>query len=340
MLLSVGFSIIFYRTSTAGLNIQLSNGPVSVHNESPTGPDPQATNGPIIVNGNSDTGMNVSNSVSGLNVQLQKRIDSLRQALVRRLVMLNVGALVLGTVLSWYIARKTLRPIENAMEAQTRFSSDASHELRTPLTALRAKNEVALRNARLTLTEAKKVIKNSVDQTLKLEKLFDGLLRLSRENGKGLAKASISLEEIANEAMNHVIAQAQARRITIDETVSHINVIGDSQSLVQIVAILLDNAIKYSDRGSTIYLEGGIEGKHGILSVRDDGPGIRASDIPHIFERFYRADSARTKHGEHGYGLGLSIAKKLIEQNDGAITVKSTLDEGSTFTLKVPLAKS
>jgi two-component system sensor histidine kinase CiaH len=340
MVLSVGFSVIFYRTSTISLGGQSliiqtpSMGSSGSHTLQP--PPPVES---VSIGSDAKPTPITANNISALNAQLQKRVSSIRSDLLRRLIMLNAAALVFGAALSYYLARRTLQPIEAAMDAQTRFSSDASHELRTPLTALRARNEVALRKSTLTLTEAKEIIRNSIDQTIKLERLSDGLLRLSRDNHRGLEKKSISLEEIANTAMNGIIESAQAKGIAVDEAVPDIKVVGDTQGLLQAVTILLENAIKYSENASVIHITGSVEGKHGLLSVQDEGLGIRAVDLPHIFERFYRADHARTKHGEYGYGLGLSIADKLVAQNEGEITVESTIGEGSTFTIRLPLAR-
>jgi signal transduction histidine kinase len=222
------------------------------------------------------------------------------------------------------------------MEAQARFSSDASHELRTPLAALRAHNEVEASNPQLTVAEARKVMRSSIEQTIKLEQLSDGLLQLSRGETGGLDTRPVPLDEIVSKAINQVIPRAQSKRISIHDEVADVIIRGDIQSLIQAATILLDNAVKYSNAGSTIRIKGYREGKAAILSVQDNGIGIAKADLPHIFERFYRADNARTKQGEHGYGLGLSIAQKIIEHHNGKITVQSIVGKGTTFTIKLP----
>jgi signal transduction histidine kinase len=224
------------------------------------------------------------------------------------------------------------------MDKQMRFSSDASHELRTPVTALRVRNEVALRNPKLSLVQAKRVIQDSADQALRLEKLSEALLQLSRDESKDAKAEKIHLEDIANEAMNLHIDSAQAKRISISDEVSNISVLGNKQDVIQIVSILLDNAIKYSPENSSIVIVGDKDQKLGSISVQDNGQGIRATDIPHIFDRFYRADHARTITNIQGYGLGLSIAQKLATHNHGTLQVQSTRSKGSTFTLSLPLS--
>jgi len=280
-----------------------------------------------------------SKDADSLNTQFQQQVRTIKTDLVHRLVFLNVGSLIIASLFSLYLARRTLLPMEQAMDQQTRFSSDASHELRTPLTALRARNEVALRKSELTLAEARRVMQSSVEQAIKLEKLSEGLLKLSQSNGQALATTPVSLSQVTNEAMNRVVEQAQAKRIGIEDSTPNSMVMGDLDTLVQVVTILLDNAIKYSRRGNTIFIESDSEGRYQLLHVRDEGIGISATDLPHIFERFYRADNARTKLGEQGYGLGLSIAKKLVESNNGTLTVRSTLGKGTTFTIKLPISR-
>lgn len=334
MVLSTGFSMIFYSATARNFNVDVR----PVNGNSIDTSSPGATSLKITISG-SEPQVVTANDAAGFSTQVQESIHEIRIDLIRRLILLNVGALMAGSLFSYYLARRTLRPMEAAMEMQTRFSSDASHELRTPLTALRASNEVALRKPKLTLDEAKAVIRNSVDQAVKLEKLTDSLLRLSRNDGKGLARLPVSLEEIANNAMNQIVGQAQAKCMSVNDAVPSVMVAGDCSALVQAVTILLDNAIKYSEPEGIIYLEGGSEGKYGLLRVRDEGIGVRATDLPHVFERFYRADSARARDGEQSYGLGLSIAKKLVEQNGGSISAESTPGEGSVFTIKLPLAR-
>jgi signal transduction histidine kinase len=349
MVLVVSFSIFFYHASTENFNaltIQASGAsPVTARATKTSGIGP-------VIGARSFGADSTSSSAQAilaptlapatamtLNKQLSQQVEIVRMGLIRYLLLLNAVALIGGALFSYYLARRSLKPMEEAMDAQTRFASDASHELRTPLTAIIARNEVALRKPKLTLSEAKQVMKNNIDQAVKLEHLSDGLLRLSRGDNKHLKRQVISLADITTEAINRVIAPAQAKGIKLNDSVNDTKVYGDLDSLVQIVAILLDNAIKYSDHGKTIYMDGGSEGRYAMLSIRDEGPGIRATDLPHIFDRFFRADYSRAKQGEHGYGLGLSIAKKLTEQNRGKLTAESVLDEGSTFTLYMPLAK-
>jgi two-component system sensor histidine kinase CiaH len=314
IVLSIGFSYVLYRTSARELERQIP--PQSLFISSPT-----------------DFG-------EGLEYHTfwQQRLEEGRSHLLGRLAILNLSVLVVGAASSYYLARRTLRPIENAMEAQSRFVTDASHELRTPLTAILASNEVALRKPNLTLKQAKDVIASNIEEVGKLKSLSDGLLDLSKQDSNTLAMKPVSLQDVAGEAMNRVLPAAQAKQISIQDDVPAVKVLGDSSNLVQAVAVLLDNAIKYSPAKSTIYLSGRTEDGYGHLSVRDEGVGIMPKYLPHIFERFYRIDQVRTAVGTDGHGIGLSIAQKIIEQHHGKITIDSTPRQGSTFTIQLPLA--
>ena len=316
MVMSVGFSVVFYNTTAHELGRQL----------------PPST---FFQNNGFDNDNRVEPQV---NKFFEDRISEGREALLLRLVLLNMLTLAVGSMLSYYLAKRTLQPIEENVEAQAQFVSDASHELRTPLTVLQMTNEVALRREKMTVKDAKDVLRQNIVEVAKLQTLTDSLLRLARQNKYDMALTSLLLQHVATDAINKVVQQALEKDIVVKDAVPHVTVLGDAQSLSQAVAILLDNAIKYSPKGSTIYVEGRAQGKFGYLTVRDEGQGIEAVDLPHIFDRFYRADQSRNKHKIDGYGIGLSLAQKIIEQHKGTITVESVPHKGATFIIKLPLA--
>lgn len=313
MVLSLSFSFVIYKTSSHELDRQIP--PSSLFT----------------------AGSGVAGDDFGYHHFFEQRADEARGRLIGRLVLLNLLVLVVGAGLSYYLARRTLEPIEDAMAAQSRFVTDASHELRTPLTAILTSNEVALRKPRLNLAQAKQVIASNIEEMSRLKLLSDGLLSLSRQDVP-IDPKPISLQDCAAEAMNQVLAAAQAKHIAIDDKVPKLKVMGDAAGLTQAITILLDNAIKYSPEKSTIYLEAGKDDKQASLTVRDEGIGIAASDLPYIFDRFYRADLARTASTNGGHGIGLSIAHKIVDQHQGQLSVASTPKKGSAFTIKIPLA--
>ena len=321
MLMSIGFSIVFYNTSSHALNRSpqgaMPNSLVTVFDNDGDEP-PQRTT---------------------IREFLDNRADQGRHELVVRLLYLNVLTLLVGAGISYYLARRTLRPIEANIEAQRQFVSDASHELRTPLTAIQTSNDVALRNKKLTLADAKTVIADNTAEAVKLKQLSDGLLDLARNDGHHQALSDVPLQSVVQNALNQVVAIAQAKDIAVDDAVEDVTVNTNEQVLSQILVILLDNAVKYSDQGSTIYITSATKGGQATINVRDEGVGIRASDIPHLFRRFYRADNARNSSHEHGYGLGLAIADSLATAHGASLSVSSELHKGSTFSVKLPLSK-
>jgi signal transduction histidine kinase len=143
---------------------------------------------------------------------------------------------------------------------------------------------------------------------------------------------------VLKEAIARAHKVAELKKITIQNKAEDLQVVGNQDSLVQLFAILLDNAIKYSPAESVITLSTNAKGGNALISVADKGHGIKAEDLPHIFDRLYRADQSRTKQKVEGYGLGLSIAKKIVELHKGAIDVSTKVDHGSTFTVRIPLA--
>lgn len=317
MLMSIGFSWVFFHTTSRELGRQLP--PRSIYE--------RRLLTPFDVN-----------PADNIDQFFQTRIAEGRSILLERLIALNIFALGAGSFVSYYLARRTLQPIEDAMDGQSRFVSDASHELRTPLTAIQTTNEVALRKPKLTLPEAKEIIQHNVEDVIKLKNLSESLLSLATQSEQTRPLVAVSAQEIVGEAMNRILAIAQAKHISVQDTVPDMKLLGNKEELVQVLVILLDNAVKYSHDKGTIFIAGQPKLKQGYISVKDEGAGIKAVDLPHIFDRFYRADNSRSKEQHTGYGLGLSIAKKIVEQFHGAITAESTVGSGATFTLQLPLA--
>jgi signal transduction histidine kinase len=270
--------------------------------------------------------------------QLRNRqLDQDLRHLKANLVLFNLLVLLSGGAASYWLARRTLEPIEKTLDSQTRFAADASHELRTPLTAMMTENEVALRSKNMTKAEAVELLKSNLEEAAKLKSLAEGLLRLS--NGGLVDKPQVvSLKTVSETAISRFEKAAGAKKISLKNEVPDINTLGDADSLTELVAIFLDNAVKYSPRGSQIKLSGGRRHKNVFFKVADNGAGISRSELPHIFERFYRTDSARSKNSGGGYGLGLAIAQKIAEAHNGHIEVSSTVGKGTVFSVFLPPA--
>jgi len=258
--------------------------------------------------------------------------------LLTNLGIINGFILLISGSLSYFLAGRTLRPIQKMTEEQKQFISDASHELRTPITALKAMLEVSLRDPKLSLDESKKVLTDAIYSTNQLKTLSDSLLELNHFNNNKFALnlSSVSIKNLMSESVKKIKPKADKKQITIklNPIKGQINV--DVQKIEELFLILLDNAIKYSSKSSQIKFITLKTRKNIIFKIIDQGIGISQKDLPHIFDRFYRADNARTKNGTSGYGLGLSIAKKIVESHSGKLEVNSKVNSGTTFAIYLP----
>jgi two-component system, OmpR family, sensor histidine kinase CiaH len=254
------------------------------------------------------------------------------------LILVNGTIFVLSGGLGYILAGRTLRPIAEMIDEQNRFISDASHELRTPLTSLKSAFEVFLRNKKQTLAESRTLVSESINEVNNLQALTDSLLQLTQyqKSNDKMTFEKISVGDVITEAIRKVAPMSKQKNISITYIPKHTFVTGNKYSLVDLIVILLDNAVKYSPAENTVTITSKQTDKTIVISVTDHGIGIDPKDVPHIFDRFFRADSARSKSNTEGYGLGLSIAKKIVQMHNGAINVETKLREGTTFTVQLP----
>ncbi len=258
--------------------------------------------------------------------------DQLKKRVIINLLILNGGILLLTVLLGYFLAGKTLKPIEEMIEEQNRFISDASHELRTPLTSLKIGLELGLKNKDVN-KETKDLLKESLDEVNHLQRLTDSLLTLSQYKNTNYSE-EVFLQEVISKAISRVKNLAYKKKIKIKNQVSNdYLLVGNKESLVDLLTIVLDNAIKYSSNNKTVLIY--LEEKNRLINlyIKDQGIGIDKKDLPFIFNRFYRADKARLKEKKDGFGLGLSIAKKIIEDHQGKISVESKINKGTTVIL-------
>jgi heavy metal sensor kinase len=238
----------------------------------------------------------------------------------------------LAAVLNDMLAR-----LERSFAAVRNFSADAAHELRTPLTILKGEIEVALRTAPGP-AEATKVLESCQEEVDRLNALVEDLLFLARADADAVERPlePVDLRAVIDDVSPALrsLAESAGVSLAVSKPASAI-VRGYAPMLFRLIFNLADNAIKYAGAGRRVEVALSIRDANGVLEVRDDGPGISAEDQGHIFDRFYRADPARTRGGT---GLGLALARSIVLVHGGQITVESSPGMGTTFRVVLPLA--
>jgi signal transduction histidine kinase len=243
--------------------------------------------------------------------------------------------------------------LDKSFQSQRQFTADASHELRTPLTILKGEMEVALQQKRET-SEYEETLRSAIQEIRRINKTVDDLLLLARLDAGQLSLQLrvVRLDELLMDAVAKVTASCQKKNISIvldiigvteGEDAKELNILGDRDKLMNVFLNLLDNAMKYSGEGKNIRVTVGLATDSAEVRVTDDGIGIHPQDLPHIFDRFYRVDKARSYQDSvetSGSGLGLSIAKWIVEAHKGTISVESLIGKGTTITVRIPLASA
>lgn len=259
-------------------------------------------------------------------------ISESRTRILFTLGIINASILILSGLGGYFLAGLTLDPIKEMVDKQKEFIGNASHELRTPLTSLTTEIEVALRDKKLGIVQAKKMLESNLEEVKKMNNLSNNLLRLNKsENTDSRTNFKlVDLKVISLNAIDKITPLAAKSKIKIIQKLQSVKVLGNEDSLTELAVILLDNAIKYSGKGREVIIKT-TSGK--ILSVKDFGIGIKKEDLPYVFDRFYRADSSRNKDKTDGYGLGLSIAESISNIHNAYIKVESQIGKGSTFTV-------
>jgi signal transduction histidine kinase len=274
-------------------------------------------------------------------------VEDTDSALMRVFVsMIAVGVIVLALFffVSRMFANRAMRPAAESFEKQRRFVADASHELKTPLAIIDANAEAALSVSGAQLDgQAAMFIGRIEEESGRMRGLIDSLLYLARTEDDGAHGDSSSevlptdLSKAAEDEIGRIETVLFERGVALEFVNRHegaLLVKADGERIRQAVLILLDNALKYTDRGGKVTAETGVVGRSGYVTVTNTGEGISAEDLPHIFDRFYRADKSRHSSG---YGLGLSIADTIVQRSGGQI--KAASEGGITsFTIELPLA--
>jgi two-component system heavy metal sensor histidine kinase CusS len=238
--------------------------------------------------------------------------------------------------------------LERSFDEIRRFTADASHELRTPLTAIRTEAEVALARP-LAPTEHQQLLGSILEECGRLTRLTDQLLSLAREDAQvtapatqnGQAQDLVDLKALVASVAETIRPLADSKGLRLHTAASSHDdgamiVRGDAGRLREVFFNLLDNSIKYTPQGGEVEVRIGRNGSEALITVRDTGIGIAAEHVPRVFDRFYRVDKARSR-AEGGTGLGLSIARSIVAAHGGQIELVSSLDHGTTCTVRLPI---
>jgi heavy metal sensor kinase len=226
-----------------------------------------------------------------------------------------------------------LAQLDAAFQRERRFTADASHELRTPLAAMQAILGV-IRERRRTPEDYEQALADISEEADRLRSLIEDLLRLARNDAQPpSAYAAINLSTLLDDVADSLRPLAEAKGLTLTcDIPSNMTIIGDGDELIRLFVNVLDNAVKYTERGA-ITIAARVDDDQVRVTITDTGIGIAAEQLPHIFERFYRVDSARTSRGT---GLGLAIAQDIVRAHNGSLEVASIIGSGTTVVLIFP----
>jgi len=238
------------------------------------------------------------------------------------------------------VLNSTFERLEESFAQQKRFTADASHELRTPLSVLIAETQTVLSRER-PVEEYREVLAGNLDTARQMKRLAEALLELARLDAGEERQPGPPLEigMLADDVIARLQPLARAKNVSISRDGDVAMASGSPERLALVISNLLENAIHHGREGGSVVVTSCHDESGVVLQVADDGPGIPAGDLPHVFERFYRADKSRT--GSQGrYGLGLAICRGLVEAEGGTISVESELGQGTCFTVTLPAAQA
>src|SRR3989475_6513537 len=265
-----------------------------------------------------------------------------------RIVLLAVLAVSIVPAVGggYLLSGRALRPIKTAMDSQRTFIADASHELRTPVAVVRTNAELLKRHlgpdTGHTAASDQVALDDILSESDRLGRMVDQMLTLAEADAgqRTVLTAEVSLNELVDQVTRSMRSLAEAREISLNAQLnSDISLGGDPSRLRELLTVLLDNAVKYTDAGGRVDVSVRKEHKKAIITVSDNGPGIPFEALPHVFDRFYRVDKARSRESG-GTGLGLAIARHIVEAHTGTIDFESKIREGTLVTVALPASGS
>lgn len=296
------------------------------------------TTGPMVIGAALGVGYLVSSrALTPVDTMIRAAKDITAKRLDRRIVVPDTGDELarLAQTLNEMIDR-----LHNSFEEMRRFTADAAHDLRTPVAALRTEVEVSLM-ADATIEDYRKSMQTVLDEAVHLSRLTGQLLDLSRED-HGMhpnQNEQVQLGALIQSVLDDLRIAADRKNISITARVGPWTVPGDQVRLRRVFMNLLDNSIQYTQAGGKVWIEGQLSPERVTLTIADNGPGVPADDLPHIFDRFRRVDKARNRQ-MGGTGLGLAICKSIVEAHRGEIVMDSKVGQGTRVIVTLPTAKS
>lgn len=260
------------------------------------------------------------------------------QSLALTLVIAGICTLAVFFVVALLLSRWALKPVEEAWESQRQFVADASHELKTPLTVVLANTSILLKHPEATIASQSQWVESTQIEAESMQGLVNEMLELAQvESRAGLVREPLDFSDLVDGEVLQFESVAFERGCALEgEVAGGVSVSGDAQRLRKMASTLIENALKYVDDGGTVDVSLIADGKTATLRIRNTGSTISPEDLPHIFDRFYRTDKARTS-GTGGFGLGLAIAREIAREHDGDITCQSDAS-GTTFTVTLPVS--
>lgn len=274
-------------------------------------------------------------------IQLLINVDSENELISHYMDIISVGILtgiIMSIIASYILSKKTLVPIANTLKKQMEFVQNASHELRTPLTIIQAKQELLLQEPDAKIIDKSEDIMLTLNETKRLTKLTKDLMILARadENNIKLNKEKVDIDELIDGMAKPYIEMAEFEEKQMKLNLQYEEeAFIDTSKIYQVMVILLDNAIKYTEKGDCIEINTYSKDGKCVIEVKDTGIGISEEAITHIFDRFYREDKARNRE-TGGSGLGLSIADVIVKAHNGTIKASHNKPKGTIFTIKLP----
>lgn len=262
------------------------------------------------------------------------KTETLRVALIAFFCV--AGVMLVMFFVSLFLAGMALRPVEEAWEAQKRFVADASHELKTPLTVILANDRILRSHADETVESQTSWLESTAEEARRMRALVDDMLTLAQneEGGVPPARERVDLSRLLNGTLLQLEPVAFEKGVALDAEIEDgLSLFGEEYKLKQLAVILVDNAVKYAPRGERVSVCAEKSGGKIRFSVKNTGSLIAPEDLPHVFERFYRADRSRSSEGA---GLGLSIAAGIAERHGGRISAASDEKTGTVFTVILP----